>query len=177
MEVTLGGVLASVGTPAAGPQLDAIAALETASYAADEAASSASLAARLAAAPELFLAAHEAANGSLLAFICATRSAGPQLTEGSMAAHDPAGPLVCIHSVVVQAGAQRRGVATALLREYLRRLPAQTAVTLIARAHHVPLYERVGFVSGGPSPVEHGTGTWMEMRMETAAARVTAGAA
>lgn len=164
--VVLGDTPAAVRTPTRGAELGAIAALEQTSYAPDEAASPAALAQRLAVAPELFLAAYEEDTQSLLGFVCGTRSSR-QLTEESMSGHDPDGPLVCIHSVVVRADARRRGVASALVREYLRRLPTKTAVALIARAHHVPLYERVGFVSRGPSPVVHGAGTWMEMQMET----------
>lgn len=172
--VDLGSIPAVVRTPTPGAELDAIAALERSSYAPDEAASPAALAQRLAVAPELFLAAYEADNiESLLGFICATRSSR-HLTEESMRGHDPDGPLVCIHSVVVRDDARRRGVASALVREYLLRLPAKTPVALIARAHHVSLYERVGFVSQGPSPVVHGAGTWMEMQMETAGPAKTA---
>ena len=83
------------------------------------------------------------------------------------ATHDPDGPLVCIHSVVTRPDARGRGVAVQLVREYLSALPLHTEVALIARAHHVPLYQGAGFVSLGPSAVEHGAGVWMEMRMET----------
>jgi len=165
MAVMLGGIPATVRTPVAGVELDAIAALETASYAADEAASPQALAQRLKVAPELFLAAYDSV-GTLLAFVCGTRSA-LQLTAESMSTHDPDGPLVCIHSVVTRPDARGRGVAVQLVREYLSALPLHTEVALIARAHHVPLYQGAGFVSLGPSAVEHGAGVWMEMRMET----------
>lgn len=163
--IILGNIPAVVRTPTVA-ELDAIAALERSSYASDEAASAAALAHRLAVAPELFVGAYEAKSQALLGFVCGTRSPR-QLTEESMSGHDPDGPLVCIHSVVVRADARRQGVATTLVREYLRRLPANTTVALIARAHHVPLYMGIGFASRGPSPVVHGAGTWMEMQMET----------
>jgi len=144
-----------------------LAALEAASYPADEAASSESLAARIALAPECFLLAEDAA-GELLGFVCGTRSVDDTLTHASMSRHDPAGASLCVHSVVVAEPHRRRGLGGALLARYLEHawtLPGVERVLLIAKAHLRGFYEAAGFTCEGLSPVVHGADPWFAFRL------------
>jgi len=113
--------------PAAASDLPAIAALETMSYPADEAASPESLAYRLANAGEYFYgvygaraAAEDEASGGeeLVGFICATVAASATLTHEAMETHDPRGSSLCIHSVVTAPACRRQGIARAALKAY-----------------------------------------------------------
>ena len=169
--------------------LAAAAALETASYPADEAASPARLAERASVAGEFFLglfdvsagAARAAADAPLVGFVCATAAplAGG-LTEAAMGAHDAAGELLCVHSVVVAPRWRRQGVASAMLRAYLRAVaggggggagagataPRVRACALIAKARLVGLYARAGFELVGQSAIVHGADPWFELRCD-----------
>jgi hypothetical protein len=84
-----------------------------------------------------------------------------------MATHDPDGTTLCVHSVCVAGDARRRGVASALLRTYLRLIvpavaPAVRCVRLIAKPYLAELYLRAGFRLVGPSSVVHGAEQWNE---------------
>ena len=59
-------------------------------------------------------------SGAVVGFVCGTRTAAPALTHASMSTHDPEGPLLCVHSVVVDPGLRRKGLARKMLRAYLR---------------------------------------------------------
>jgi PhzF family phenazine biosynthesis protein len=86
-----------------------------------------------------------------------------------MAHHDAGGHVLCIHSVVTPNAYQRMGIATWMLTEYLtvtlRAHPEITRVALLAKAQNAALYERCGFTSHGPSPVQHGTDVWYDLQM------------
>lgn len=88
---------------------------------------------------------------------------------------------VCAHGVVTAAPYRRRGIATALLKEYIHRLkacvplgskaeeedtesfPSVERVALLCHNELQRLYERAGFVCTGPSTVVHGPRPWLEM--------------
>lgn len=142
---------------------------------------------------DYFLGAYEQPQGSssrvLIGYACATLTRAPTLTHDAMATHEPDGTHVAIHSVCVAPTHRHRGVASALLREYLARLvatpaapaaaegnrfPRIEAALLIAHPELVPLYERAGFTVVGPSAVVHGAKPWVELRREI---RVPAAAA
>lgn len=128
------------------------------------------------AAPGQFLAAvHASASGAggadaLVGYVCGTLAAAPPLTHASMSAHDPAGSLLCIHSVCVAAPERRRGLASRLLRAYLpfaqAMTPNMTEVRLLCKPPLVPLYAAAGFGVVGPSAVVHGAEPWTEMALE-----------
>lgn len=59
-------------------------------------------------------------DGAIVGFTCGTQTASSVLTHESMSTHDPEGTLLCIHSVVIEEGRRRKGVATKMLRAYLR---------------------------------------------------------
>lgn len=97
-----------------------------------------------------------------------------------MGTHEPHGPSVCIHAVVVQQAHQRRGVALALLKEYVNRLQGAEnegyeKVLLICHEELRDLYEKAGFEYVGPSEVVHGTKAWIELRIDLKAARQQSG--
>jgi ribosomal protein S18 acetylase RimI-like enzyme len=155
--------------PATPDDLPALAALEAASYPPDEAASQERFAERLEAAPECFWLAEE--DGALVGFVCGTRAAEATLTHASMAAHAPAGPSLCIHSVVVAAARRRAGLGTRLVEGYLGRtadLPGLERWLLICKEHLIGFYAANGFERVGPSTVVHGQDPWFEMRRERA---------
>eukprot|EP00438_Fugacium_kawagutii_P034871 Skav225567 [mRNA] locus=scaffold81:432919:434196:+ [translate_table: standard] len=110
------------------------AALEAASYPADEAASPENLSLRQRVAGDYFWAAVDK-DDSLVGFVCGTLAHGNSLTHESMEKHEPSGRLLCVHSVVTKECFRRRGVALEMLREYLRAvaaLPPGPAVAAIA---------------------------------------------
>eukprot|EP00741_Cyanophora_paradoxa_P006932 tig00001065_g6706.t1 len=149
--------------------LPALAALEAASYPADEAASETQLKYRIEHANDLFLLAEDAEG--LAGFVCATASWDTSLTHHSMRHHDADGESVNIHSVVTRHALRRRGVALRMLREYeawMRAGGARRRLLLITKADVQPLYEKAGFTFRGVSPVVHGETPWNEMHLELA---------
>lgn len=85
-----------------------------------------------------------------------------------MSHHTPDGDTVCVHSVVTRAEARRRGIATWMMRSFVRRLPRAapraTRVALLTKLRNEGLYARCGFLSIGVSPVQHGAESWTEMQ-------------
>jgi GNAT superfamily N-acetyltransferase len=146
--------------------LSRVAALEAASYPADEAASPERLGERVDVAADCFLVAEE--DGRLLGFVCGTRSADPTLTHDSMTQHVAHGPSLCIHSVVVDAALRRKGLGSRMLRAYqdhARTLAGVERLLLICKEHLLDFYAGVGFELVGPSAVVHGQDPWFEMRL------------
>lgn len=155
----------------------------------DEAASLESLQYRQRHAGDYFLGAYEVDSSDssstrrlLIGYACATLTRQPTLTHEAMSTHEPEGTHVAIHSVCVAPSHRQRGIASALLREYLARLDEagqgqqqkqpQSAraqiesALLIAHPELVPLYERAGFTVVGPSAVVHGAKPWVELRRD-----------
>jgi uncharacterized protein YciI/ribosomal protein S18 acetylase RimI-like enzyme len=107
-------------------------AIESASYPSDEMATMQALTYRQAHATEYFLvveivlplvASNNQTVNRIIGFCCATRCA--EFTEESMSTqHDPTGPLLAIHSVVIQEHYRRRGIASRLLQTYIEHLQA-----------------------------------------------------
>ena len=141
------------------------AALEAASYPADEAASREALEFRQREAGAAFVVAEKA--GAVVGFVCGTQTHAGALTHDSMGTHEAGGHLLCIHSVCVEEKERRRGLGLRLLKAYLvlvgGTLPEVTAVRLICKAHLINFYEQAGFAVVGPSPVVHGADPWTEM--------------
>lgn len=57
--------------------------------------------------------------GEMVGFICGTCCPGSELSHETMSGHDPAGPTLCIHSVVVDEKFRRKGYATTMLKVYV----------------------------------------------------------
>ncbi|KAA8491598.1 Polyamine N-acetyltransferase 1 [Porphyridium purpureum] len=155
--------------------LPRIKALEAASYPADEAASEERLEFRLRAAPQWFRKAEWVSDEPgvaprLIGYVVGTQSAG-ELTEASMASHDPIGDLLCVHSVVVDATFRRQGVASMMLIDYIAYIRSISysstvqKVVLIAKADKCALYEKCGFTFVRESPVVHGVDRWNELEL------------
>ncbi|KAJ3508475.1 hypothetical protein NLJ89_g5741 [Agrocybe chaxingu] len=153
--------------------------IEQEGYPADEAATESSFRYRQSQAGDLFLGAYQP-NGSsrtLIGYVCATLSPDASLSHASMSIHVPDSSSVCIHSVCVAASHRRKGVALALLKEYIDRLEKARAegtvpykrVLLLAHDNLRELYEKAGFEWLGPSGVVHGARPWFEMRRNLAA--------
>jgi hypothetical protein len=82
-----------------------------------------------------------------------------------MSTHVPGARNVLIHGVCVSFDARRRGIASALLAEYLRRLAATGSyerALLIAHEEKATFYERVGFKSRGLSKISFAGVPWIE---------------
>lgn len=142
-----------------------LAALEAASYPADEAASEAVIRARIEQAPRCFLVARD--EGALIGFVNGTRSAERTLSHAAMRSHDPAGQSLCVHSVVVAPERRREGLGGRLLEAYLERtraLEGVEQVLLISKEHLLDFYRAAGFGLVGPSEVVAGQDPWFEMR-------------
>ncbi|KAG0303092.1 hypothetical protein BGZ98_007001 [Dissophora globulifera] len=179
--------------------------IESAEYPESEAASLENLVYRQQVAPLLFLGCYtheqkdadsnnndmynDEAAPTLIGYIVSTLSSDTSLTHSSMSTHDPQGSSVCIHSVCVTSAYQRRGIAIAMVKEYLKHLqqhvhiPAISTssddsqeladrntslvgvkrVLLIAHNELIGLYARAGFELVGQSAVEHGPDPWYEM--------------
>ncbi|MEP3299827.1 MAG: GNAT family N-acetyltransferase [Pseudoruegeria sp.] len=82
--------------------------------------------------------------------------------------HDPNAPNVVIMSVVVDPAQQGKGLARALMVEFVGRMKTmgKSVIYLMCKEHHVPLYERFGFSYLKSSTSDHGGMAWHEMSME-----------
>jgi guanine nucleotide exchange factor len=124
---------------------------------------------RQANAPDLFLGAFVPQTGGkrdLLGYIDGVLSSETALTFESMSTHVPGAGTVLIHGVCVSPNARKRGIASALLAEYQRRLAAAGSyerALLIAHEDKVALYERVGFKSRGLSSISFAGIPWHEL--------------
>ncbi|CAG8649810.1 18906_t:CDS:2 [Acaulospora morrowiae] len=168
--------------------------LESQGYPPEEAATLEKLIYRQKHAPELFLGAYLSTSSTLphtssslqssqlilIGFIVSTLTISPSLTEESMSHHDPSGKTVCIHSVCVDKHYRRRGVALALLKEYIKRLGKDfreldrenegkrkyERIVLISHDYLIPLYQKAGFVFKGESQIVHGNEKWFDLVLD-----------
>lgn len=150
--------------------------LEVASYPEEEAATREKLTTRCTEAPEHFKCLKKlgdpSGTPSLAGFVVGTRSSSERLTHDSMAKHERQGTNLCIHSVVVDSKHRRAGLGVQMLKLYIdaERLQRQETgvkkISLIAKTHLVPFYQRAGFTVLGPSPVAHGVDPWIELFLD-----------
>ena len=155
--------------PALREDVDALYALEAASYPADEAASRDALAYRQREAGDFFRVV-TVDDDDCAGFVCGTRCA--TFEEESMAKHDPSGNILAIHSVVVKPALRRRGIALRALRRYVhdvRRGRTCATIALIAKAPLLPLYRKAGFEVQGLSEIVHGRDPWFECALDATA--------
>jgi len=119
-------------------------------------------------AAELFLCAFVPQTDSgraLLGYVDGVLSSEATLTSESMSTHVPGARTVLIHGVCVSPNVRGRGIASALLLEYQRRLAAAGSydrVLLIAHEDKASFYERVGFKSRGTSSISFAGIPWLE---------------
>jgi guanine nucleotide exchange factor len=142
---------------------------ENLAYPGDEAGSYEAFAYRQSVAPSLFLGIYDQCDNDekrLIGFICSTLSKSESLTHESMTVHDPEGKTICVHSVCVDPGCQRRGIGSALLKEYTKRWTDGPfdGISLIAHEELIKFYVDAGFKLIGKSEVVHGSKPWFELR-------------
>ena len=124
---------------------------------------------RLNHAPDLFLGAFVPQRGTkraLLGYVDGVLSSETTLTSESMSTHVPGARTVLIHGVCVTPDARKRGIASALLAEYQRRLAAAGSyerVLLISHEEMIGFYERIGFKSRGLSSIVFAGIPWFEL--------------
>ncbi|EQC34753.1 hypothetical protein, variant [Saprolegnia diclina VS20] len=153
-------------------EAEAAHAIEVASYAPGKAATLMQIRDRIHRASDFFLGVYEAAT--LVGFVNGTLSAQRELTEDSMAGHDPRGHYLCIHSLVIAASHRRQGLATKLLSTYVRRLVDETNVALIAllaEPAHVAFYVKCGFAVLRMSPIAYNQAPDLELAFDCRAVR------
>ena len=120
-------------------------------------------------APNLFLGAFVPQTGSkraLLGYVNGVLSSEATLTSESMSTHVPGARTVLIHGVCVTPDARKRGIASALLTEYQRRVAAAGSyerVLLISHEEMIGFYERIGFKSRGLSSIAFAGVPWFEL--------------
>jgi hypothetical protein len=112
---------------------------------------------------------------TLLGYVDGVLTSEATLTSESMSTHVPGARTVLIHGVCVISDARRRGIASALLIEYQRRLAAAGSyerALLIAHEDKVAIYERVGFKSRGLSTISFAGVPWFELEWVVPSERI-----
>ena len=144
--------------------------IEMASYPADEAASRSSLQYRQHHAEKYFRCAvlGDEDEETVIGFICATRC---KVFDGeSMTTHDSSGPLLAIHSVVVDEQYRRQGVASTMMRDYVETMRSMQDgvenLVLISKANLLPYYVKCGFAVQCLSSIIHGEELWFHLEMD-----------
>ena len=103
---------------------------------------------------------------TLLGYVDGVLSSETTLTSESMSTHVPGARNVLIHGVCVTPEARKRGIASALLAEYQRRLATAGSydrVLLISHEEKIGFYERIGFKSRGLSSIAFAAVRWFEL--------------
>lgn len=142
--------------------------IESTAYEGDEAATLEKIQTRIAQYPQGFLILEDA--GQVVGFInsgCAHEVVMSDEAFKELVGHSAEAPNVVIMSVVVDPAFQGKGYATLLMREFVQRMTDlhKTALHLMCKERHVPLYERMGYRYVQPSPSDHGGMAWHEMVM------------
>ncbi|KAI9229548.1 MAG: hypothetical protein DHS80DRAFT_9436, partial [Piptocephalis tieghemiana] len=106
----------------------------------------------------------------IVGLIVGTCAHGSRITSRAMDEHDPSGDLVCLRCVCVAPGWRGRGVAQAMLHEYIDRVrkakragAIYRSIALYTHAELVGFYAKVGFKALGRSSVVIGLREWYDM--------------
>lgn len=142
--------------------------IETAAYEGDEAATLEKISKRIEVYPEGFLILEE--HGEIVGFINCGCAQDVEMSDEEfkeLEGHDPDAPNVVILSVVVDPAHQGTGLSRALMTEFVDRMRnmGKSAIYLMCKEHHVPLYQKFGYSYLHPSPSDHGGMAWHEMSM------------
>ena len=148
--------------------LNAIAALEAECFPAAEAASKASIAARLEHYPDHFWLGFE--NGELVSFVNGMATDQKNLTDDlydNAAAHMETGAWQMIFGVDTKPTYRGRGCAGTLLRRAIEdaRQQGRRGLVLTCKERLLAYYAKFGFVNEGVSVSTHGGVTWYQMRL------------
>jgi len=143
--------------------------IETAAYEGDEAATLEKISKRIEVYPDGFLILE--VEGEVVGFMNCGCAHDVEMSDEEfkeLVGHDPNAPNVVIMSVVVDPAQQGNGLSRSLMVEFVGRMKkkGKSAIYLMCKEHHVPLYERFGYSYLHPSTSDHGGMTWHEMSME-----------
>jgi predicted PhzF superfamily epimerase YddE/YHI9/GNAT superfamily N-acetyltransferase len=148
-----------------------VVAIEKASYPPSEAASKSSLQYRQHHAAPYFRCAYlgiDDDDKEVIGFICATRC--HEFEHEAMSTHHPEGPLLAIHSVVVAEEHRRKGVATAMLLDYIDKMREMDdgvqKLVLLAKKDLLSFYVDCGFSVIKPSDIVHGGDRWYDLELD-----------
>lgn len=142
--------------------------IESASYEGDEAATKEKIRTRIHTYPEGFIVI--GADGVVAGFINCGAAHTVQMSDEAfkeLIGHDPAGPQVVVMSVVVHPDYQGQGLAGLLMANFVVRMRRlnKSAIHLMCKTRHIPLYEKLGFTYVKASDSTHGRMAWHEMVM------------
>jgi len=143
--------------------------IETAAYEGDEAATLEKISKRIEVYPDGFLILE--VEGEVVGFMNCGCAHDVEMSDEEfkeLVGHDPNAPNVVIMSVVVDPAQQGKGLSRALMVEFVGRMKqmGKSAIYLMCKEHHVPLYEKFGYSYLHPSTSDHGGMTWHEMSLE-----------
>ena len=146
----------------------ALARLEAASFPAAEAASEASIRARVAAFPEHFWLLEE--SGQLISFINGMVTDEPTLTDtmyDHTELHKEQGAWQMLFSVVTDPDKRHQGYASAVMRQVIAdcRADGRKGIVLTCKETLLPFYRQFGFANEGVSASSHGGAVWYQMRL------------
>lgn len=127
--------------------------------------------ARIAAAPELFLAAVDGNTGLLAGFINGISTNETAFRDEfftDISLYEPDGSTVMIVGLDVLPEYRGRGIARELMERYCGRERANGRKRLVLTCHDrlVPMYEKLGFTDNGAANSTWGGGVWREMSRE-----------
>ncbi|WP_425085405.1 GNAT family N-acetyltransferase [Ruegeria profundi] len=143
--------------------------IETDAYEGGEAATLEKIAKRIEVYPDGFLVLE--VEGEIVGFVNCGCAYDVEMSDEEfkeLVGHDPDAPNVVIMSVVVDPEHQGKGLSRALMTEFVGRMRkmGKSAIYLMCKEHHVPLYQRFGYKYLRPSTSDHGGMTWHEMSMQ-----------
>ena len=139
-----------------------LAELESTSFPPDEAASLESMTKRCQHANPFFLVCFDSKavpETPILGFVNGTCSKFDVIHHESMSSHDPAGKTLVIHSVTVSPALRRKGIGSALLRDYvheMKQIKSLDQILLLSKGYLLSFYTSCGFRIERISPVQHG---------------------
>lgn len=146
---------------------EALFAIESEAFPADEAADLDGIRFRIEKAGKFFL--KYKVNDTLVGYVNGTLCLEKEVTHESMSEHKPEGRTLILHSVTVERSARMKGNGKAMLALYLetiKKMDGVDTILLLAKKHLCPFYESLGFTTLRVSPVEHGSESWYELRLD-----------
>ncbi|WP_196160384.1 GNAT family N-acetyltransferase [Reinekea sp. G2M2-21] len=143
--------------------------IERTAYAGDEAATQEKIAVRIQRYPAGFIVME--VGGIVVGFINGGATFEVQLSDSAfkeLVGHDENGPHVVIMSVAVHPDFQRRGYASQLMSDFIRRMQdmRKQSIHLVCQAHLIPFYESFGYQVIGESSANYGGLSWHDMRLD-----------
>lgn len=140
--------------------------IEKASYPSDEAATKESLEYRQNQATPYFRCA--VLNNQVIGFICSTRC--NSFEHESMSTHHSEGKILAIHSVVVKEECRQKGVAFAMMGDYVSTVKGRKdgieKIVLLAKEHLLGFYVRCGYKVTKASDITHGKDLWYDLELD-----------